>query len=91
MLQKGLTDAQVPASDMRGVGEDKSTSKFDEDELERSVRIRIVVGIRPVLVPPKVVIPQIVPPQGPPPPAPTQVLKEVVMEVDPQEQWAIQD
>ena len=89
LLSKGLTDAQVPATDMRAVGEDQSTSKFDEDELERSVRIRIVVGVRPAPVPtlPKVVIPQVIPPQLP---APVQTLPEVTVVAD-NVPWAIQE
>jgi hypothetical protein len=89
LMQKGLTGAQVPVSDMRAVGKDQSTSKVDEDELDRSVLIRIVVGVRTVHVTPHVVIPQIVPSL---PPAPfDMVLPEVIIEVDTRVPWAIQE
>jgi len=91
LLQRGLTGAQVPASGVHAVGKDKSTSKFDEDELERSVRLRIVVGVKPMPVRPHVVVPQIIPPVGPKPPAPVQVLPEVIIEVDTRVPWAIQE
>jgi hypothetical protein len=81
----------VPASDLKAVGKDQSTSKFDEDALERSVRIRIVIGVRPVHVLPRIVVPQLIPPQGPKPPARPQVLPEVVIEVDTRVPWAIQE
>jgi|GEM_PF-1628301 len=91
LLRQGLADAQVPLRDMHAVGEDKSTSKFDEDELERSVRISIVVGVRPAPAGPGVVVPQIVPPNGNLPPAPPQVVPETVIVIDTREPWAIQE
>jgi hypothetical protein len=90
LLQQGLTDPQVPAADVRAVGKDLSTSKSDEDELDRAVRIRIVVGVRPTPVLPHVVVPQVVPPE-PTPPASPQVLPEVVIDVDTRVPWAIQE
>lgn len=91
LLRRGLTDSQVPAADLRAVGEDQSTSKFDEDELERSVRIRIVLGIRPVRVHPKIVVPQVVAPNGPSLPPATQTVPEVVIEVDNRVPWALRE
>jgi hypothetical protein len=91
LMLKGLTSAQVPAKDMKAVGKDKSTAKSDEDELERSVRIRIVVGVREIKVLPHVVVPQIVTPNAPPPPAPVQVLPETIIVVDTRVPWAIQE
>jgi len=91
LMGKGLAGTQVPASEMKALGEDKSTSKLEEDPLERCVRIRIVMGVLPVLIPPRVVVPQVVPPGGPKPPAPVQVLPEVVIEVDTRVPWAIQE
>jgi outer membrane protein OmpA-like peptidoglycan-associated protein len=91
LLRRGLTDAQVPAKDMKAVGEDKSTSKFDEDELERSVRIRIVVGVRQIPEHPKIVVPQVITPQNPNPPPATQTLPETVIVVDNRVPWAIQE
>lgn len=90
LLHKGVSPSHVPLTDLKALGEDKSTAKSDEDALERSVRIRIVVGVRPVAVLPHVVVPQPVSPQGPKPPAPVQVLPEVVIEVDARVPWAIQ-
>jgi len=89
LLQKGVSYAKLPPSDVKGVGKDKSTSKLEEDELERSVRIRIVVGVRQVQVLPKVTVPQVVSTQGPAPP-PIQVLPEVVIVAD-DVPWAIME
>ncbi len=86
LLQKGVDASKVPASDIKAVGKDQSTSKLEEDELERSVRIRIAVGVRIVHVLPHVKVPQVVTPQAP---APVQVLPEVIISVDTRVPWAI--
>lgn len=89
LLRKGVPNAKAQASDMKGIGEDKSTSKSDEDELERSVRIRIVAGVRPTIVVPGVLAPQVAP-SGPA--APPQTIPEVVIKGDrPPVPWAIQE
>ncbi|MBL8232292.1 MAG: OmpA family protein [Bryobacterales bacterium] len=89
LLHKGVSPSHVPVSDLKAIGEDSSTSKSNEDALDRSVRIRIVVGVKPVSVLPNVVVPQPVSPKGPKPPAPVQVLPEVVIEADNRVPWAI--
>jgi len=89
LLRKGVPNVKAQASDMKGIGEDKSTSKSDEDELERSVRIRIVAGVRPTVVVPGVLAPQVVP-SGPA--AAPQTLPEVVIKGErPPVPWAIQE
>jgi len=88
LLQRGVISAKIPAADVHGIGKDKSTSKLDEDELERSVRIRIVVGYRPQQVLPRVVVPKIVTPQAP---SPVQTLPETIISVDTRESWAIME
>ena len=91
LLRRGLTNAKVPASDLKGVGEDKSTSKFEEDELERAVILRIVVGVRKTHSAPHVVVPKVVVPKPRPTPDPVQTLPETVIVVDTRVPWAIME
>jgi hypothetical protein len=89
LLSKGLKNQQVPITDVHAAGKALSHSSNVEDEMDRAVRIRIVVGVRKVpVIPahPSVVVPQIAPPQLVP-----QVLPEVIIEVDTRVPWAIQE
>lgn len=85
LLERGLASAEVPLGDVRAAGEDLSRSKNVEDELDRAVRIRLVVGVRKGTVRPHVVVPQVAPPQ------PVQEVPETVITVDTRVPWAIQE
>lgn len=67
LLSKGLSEAQVPGPDVHAVGKDLSTSKSNEDPIDRAVRIRIAVGIKPRPLFQTIVIPIIIRPDGPEP------------------------
>jgi hypothetical protein len=86
LLAKGLNSGQVPINDMHAAGKDLSKSKNVEDEFDRAVRIRIVIGVRKVHVLPHIVVPQISPPQAPP-----QEVPETIIVVDTRVPWAIQE
>jgi OmpA family len=91
LLRSGLTSVKVPASDMKGVGEDRSTSKLEEDALERAVVLRIVVGVRKAPAAPRIVVPKVVLPKARSNPDPIQTLPETVIVVDTHVPWAIME
>lgn len=63
LRSKGIPESKVPGPGVTAVGEDFSTSLFQEDELDRSVRIRIKVGIKPLPIYPTIVIPVVIGPE----------------------------
>ena len=67
LISKGLTEAQVPGPDIQAVGSDQATSKLKEDPIDRAVRIRVAVGIKPRPLWPTIVIPMVITPDGPKP------------------------
>ena len=86
LVGKGLTEAQVPGTEIRAVGEDLSISKSTEDPMDRAVRLAIAVGIKFRPVHPTIVVPMIVTPGGPDP----ITLPEIVVGGDkPEERWSI--
>lgn len=91
LIQHGLTSVKVPLSDMKGVGEDRSTSKLEEDALERAVVLRIVVGVRRTPAAPRVIVPKVVVPNPRPKADPIQTLPETVIVVDTRVPWAIME
>jgi hypothetical protein len=60
LRKRGIPESKLPGSAIVAAGEDLSTSKSDEDALDRGVRIRFAIGIRPMPIPPKVVLPTVV-------------------------------
>jgi hypothetical protein len=52
LMRQGLSNAQVASGDVHAAGKSLSTSKNAEDELDRAVRVRIVV---PQIAPPQIV------------------------------------
>jgi hypothetical protein len=74
LLSKGLTEAQIPGPDVHAVGKDQSTSESNEDPIDRAVRIRVALGIKPRPLWPTIVIPMLITADGPktvdPPPKP---------------------
>ncbi len=47
LIQKGVRDNQLPFDEMKARGEDDSTSKIEDDELDRSVKIKVIPPRRP--------------------------------------------
>ena len=60
LRKRGIPESKVPGSTIVAAGEDLSTSKSDEDALDRAVRIRFALGIRPMPIPPTIVLPTVV-------------------------------
>jgi hypothetical protein len=47
LSKKGVTDAQMPWDELRARGEYDSTSLFDDDQLDRSVKVEILPDYKP--------------------------------------------
>lgn len=58
LRSQGIPESKLPGPDIVAAGEDLSTSKSQEDELDRAVKIIVATGIKPRPIHPPVVLPQ---------------------------------
>ncbi len=65
--RQGIPESKLPGPDIQAAGEDLSTSKSTEDELDRAVRITIALGIKSLPLWPTIVIPILITAEGSPP------------------------
>src|SRR5262245_6584046 len=84
LISTGLTEAQVPGTDIRPAGADLSISKSMEDAADRAVQLTIAVGIKPLPLYPTIVIPVIITAERPDP-----IIVPEVPGNKPGERWTI--
>ncbi len=67
LASKGIGEEKLPGPDILAAGKSLSTSKLDEDGLDRAVRLTIVLRIKPRPLFPTIVVPMIISGSPPPP------------------------